>query len=137
MAVLNAIVALCLCGCSVSMPLGSFLPSDHSDDTAATISNDRISGFLEGEDWRRAKAALIAALDPQGNGEAVQWTNPNSGAKGSFAADGKPYPSDTGICRGFVADVDRKNGDNSLHGTACAAKAGEWTVTEIKQGRKG
>ncbi len=119
------------------MPIGSLMPDRHPEDATGTISNERIAGFLDGEDWHRAKVALIAAIDPQGSGEAVHWTNPASGTKGFFVADGKPYPSDAGICRGFVADVDRNNADNSLHGTACTDKAGEWTVTEYKQGRKG
>jgi surface antigen len=119
------------------MPIGSLAPAEHAEDATGSISNERLSGVLDGEDWRRAKVALVAALDLQGSGDTVRWDNPVSGAKGFFVADGKPYPSEAGICRGFVADVDRKNADNSLHGTACTDKAGEWTVTDIKQGKKG
>ena len=118
------------------MPLGSFLPAGHSDDATGTISNEEISGILDGEDWHRAKVALVEALDPQGSGAAVHWNNPASGAKGFFAADGKAYPSEAGICRAFIADIDRDNADSSLHGTACADKAGEWTVTSIRQEKK-
>lgn len=35
-----------------------------------------------------------AALDPQGNGAPVHWSNPRTGSKGSFVQAGKPYPSD-------------------------------------------
>ncbi len=118
------------------MPLGSLMPSGHSDEETSTISNEKLADLLAGEDWDRAKTALAAALDPQGNGAAVHWSNPVSGAKGSFAADGKPYPSEAGICRAFVADIDRRNTDNALHGTACADKAGEWTVTSVKPVKK-
>lgn len=118
------------------MPLGSFVATGHADDETSTISNEKLSDILAGEDWDRAKTALAAALDPQGNGTTVRWSNPTSGAKGSFAADGKPYPSEAGICRAFVADIDRKSVDSALHGTACADKGGEWTVTSVKAVKK-
>jgi surface antigen len=118
------------------MPIGSFAPAGHSEDETGTISNEQFSSFLVGEDWQRARGALASALDPQGNGAVVHWANPSSGVKGSFAADGKPYPSEAGICRAFVADIDRKNAEDALHGTACADKGGEWTVTDVKSLRK-
>jgi surface antigen len=132
-----ACAALALGGCAVSIPLESMLPNAHAADATGTISNHEIAGYLDGEDWHLAKVALVEALDPQGPGAAVRWSNPASGAKGSFAADGKVYPTDSGICRAFVADVDRHSVDSALHGTACADKAGEWTVTDVKQGKKG
>jgi surface antigen len=118
------------------MPIGSFAPAGHSEDETGTISNEQFFSFLVGEDWERARGALASALDPQGNGTVVRWVNPNSGVKGSFAADGKPYPSEAGICRAFVADIDRKDAENALHGTACADKGGEWTVIDVKSLRK-
>jgi surface antigen len=130
-------LALALGGCAVSIPLESMLPNGHAADATGTVSNGEIKGYLDGEDWHRAKGALVEALDPQGPGATVRWSNPASGAKGFFAADGKVYPTESGICRAFVADVDRNNTDSSLHGTACADKAGEWTVTDVKQGKKG
>lgn len=118
------------------MPIGSFVPAAHADDETGTISNEKFADLLAGDDWSLAKAALVAALDPQGPGAAVHWSNPASGAKGTFAADGKPYPTADGICRAFVADVDRNAAENALHGTACADKAGEWTVTGVKPVKK-
>jgi surface antigen len=118
------------------MPIGSFVPAGHSEDETGTISNEQFSNFLVGEDWQRARGALASALDPQGSGSVVHWNNPNSGVKGSFAAYGKSYPSEAGICRAFVADIDRKNAEDALQGTACADKGGEWTVTDVKSMRK-
>jgi surface antigen len=131
------LAAFCLAACSVSMPIGSFVPSGHLEDETGSISNEQFSNFLVGEDWQRARVALAAALDPQGAGATVRWDNPLSGVKGSFVADGKPYPSDAGVCRAFVADIDRKTADDALHGTACADKGGEWTVTIVEPVRKG
>lgn len=118
------------------MPLGSFLPSGHADDITGSISNQEIDGFLAGEDWIHARTALVSALDPQGSGSAVHWTNPASGARGFFAAEGKAYPSEAGICRAFTGDIDRNDGEKKLQGMACTDKAGEWTVTSIKQAKR-
>ena len=41
-----------------------------------------LSPELGEEDWRRAKAALAVALDPQGAGARVSWDNPDTDAEG-------------------------------------------------------
>src|SRR5271155_3020654 len=64
---LACLAALCLGGCSVSMPLGSFVPAGHADDETGKISNEKLTDLLAGEDWERARSALATALDPQGN----------------------------------------------------------------------
>jgi len=117
------------------MPIGS-LTSASSDDTTGSISKSGLSGILDGEDWRRARAALGTALDPQGNGATVNWDNPDSGAKGSFVAVGRAYPADSRVCRAFLAELEQKGNDRSMQGTACVEKAGEWAVTEMKPWKK-
>lgn len=138
--VLPAAVFLCavLGGCSMSLPMGSLLPGSHDDDQTASIQQPEhppIAG-LKGEDWQRAKVALSSALSSDGTGDAVPWDNPDSGAKGTFAAIGEAYATDTGTCRGFRAAIDRKEADDSLQGTACADKTGEWVVTDVKPWNK-
>lgn len=131
-----AVVLLCVAlgGCSVSLPMGSLIGS-HDDDQTASIGQPRIGG-LEGEDWRRAKVALTSAMGQDGNGDAVPWDNPDSGTKGSFAAIGEAYATDSGTCRGFRAAIDRKDADDALQGTACADKSGDWVVTDVKPWNK-
>ena len=100
----------------------------------------RKSKPLTEEGWtallRRAKAALSTALDPQGNGSLVGWENPDSGNKGTFTPVGKAYPLNAEICRVFLAELDRKGNEQSLQGTACADKQGEWTIAEAKPWKK-
>jgi surface antigen len=54
------------------------------EDATGALPKSSLAGILDAEDWRRAKAALSTALDPQGNGSLVGWDNPDSGNKGSF-----------------------------------------------------
>jgi surface antigen len=135
---LPATLFLCaaLGGCSMSLPMASLMPGSHDDEQTASKSEQPPIAGLEGEDWQRAKVALASALSSDGNGDAVPWDNPDSGAKGSFAAIGEAYTTDTGTCRGFRAAIDRKDADNSLQGTACADKRGEWVVTDVKPWNK-
>jgi len=36
----------------------------------------------------------------------------------------------------FLAELDRKGNEQSLQGTACADKQGEWTIAEAKPWKK-
>jgi surface antigen len=128
-----------MAGCSVSMPIASIVQSKPDpDDVTGSIPKSRLIGILDPEDWRRAKAALATALDPQGNGSPVNWDNPDTGSKGTFIPVGKAYPFDGQVCRAFTAQIERKNGpENAVRGTACADKGGEWALTELNAGKKG
>ncbi len=102
-AALGAVLLGLLCaGCSVSFPIIGL--SSKAEDEVATTSSvlpargpDKAAGLgtlaseLGPEDLRRADAAMSVALDPQGNGAAVSWDNPQSGIKGSFVPVGGPF----------------------------------------------
>jgi len=113
----------------MSMPIASLSAS--KEDATGSIPAPYIAHLLDAEDWRRAKAALATALDPQGNGSLVAWDNPESGHKGSFTPVGKAYPADAKICRVFLSRIDRKGNEQSMQGTACADKGSDWTIAEI------
>jgi surface antigen len=124
---LLAVLFAALGGCSVSMPMGSLLGDD---DSTGSIQRSQFDGLV-GEDWARAKAALAAALGGGGSRNSVAWANPDSGAKGSFAPVGSAYLTASGTCRAFAAAVDRHDVDDSLQGTACTGKSGDWLVTDV------
>ncbi len=118
-----------------SIPISGFV------DDAQTGSIDRaslvLSRELDQEDWRRAKAALAVALDPQGNGENVEWANPQSGAKGSFAAAAAAYSQSEKLCRHFIARVDSGAGSGrEVDGSACRRNGGEWLVSEARERKR-
>ncbi len=123
-----------LAGCSMSFPISPLMSA--KEDATGTVPKSPIASLLKPEDWRRAKAALSTALDPQGNGSLVGWENPDSGNKGTFTPVGKAYPLNAEICRVFLAELDRKGNEQSLQGTACADKQGEWTIAEAKPWKK-
>jgi surface antigen len=125
-----------LSGCSMALPISPLMSPGSREDAAGAVPNPPLAGLLDAEDWRRAKAALSTALDPQGNGSLVGWDNPDSGNKGSFIPIGKPFPMEAGICRVFLAKVDCKGNEHPMQGTACSDTRGEWTIAEAKPWKK-
>jgi surface antigen len=133
---LGIALALSVSGCSFALP--SLVPA--KEDVTGSIAPKRVAPLiagLDGEDWRRAKATLAIALDPQGSGTSVGWSNPDSGNKGSFVPVGKPFVRSDDICRAFVATIDRQGGsDTTMQGTACRISADEWDITDISPWKK-
>lgn len=128
------LLALAAGGCSISMPLGS-VTGDHDGPTGSTEAPSPLSREHGVEDWRRARAALGVALDPQGTGAGVSWDNPDSGAKGNFSAVGQPFVQDDEVCRAFLA-VLHGPAEATLQGTACRPSGGEWSIKEVKPFRR-
>ena len=135
-------LALLSAGCSVSFPILGL--SSKSEDEVATTSailpsrsGERpvalasLQTELGPEDMRRADGAMSVALDPQGNGAAVSWDNPQSGIKGSFIPVGGPFLRSDEICRAFIASVQTQTRPVKLQGTACRPSGGEWAVKDM------
>jgi surface antigen len=120
----------------MAIPIASLNGSVTGEDATSSIKKTSPGSLLDPDDWRRAKAALADALDPQGRGVLVAWENPRSGLKGSFTALGKPYSSEKGICRVFFGEINRKGETESTQGTACSGTNGEWTIAEADPWRK-
>ncbi len=118
------------------MPMGSLMPDRHDDDQTASIVKPKLAEWVGRDDWKSAAPAFTQALGEKG-GAAASWDNPKTGAKGSFMAVGDSFPGVIGPCRAFHASLDHPKADKALDGTACADKAGEWQVTEMKPEKKG
>lgn len=134
----TAVAGVCcafLPGCSTSIPLPSLLSND---DVTGSIDKPaaELSKTLDPEDWRRARAALGVALDPQGSGAIVNWDNPGSGVKGAFTPVGAAFPSGDRICRAFVAEVGGKAPARELQGVGCREKNSDWTIDDLKPWKK-
>ncbi len=120
--------------------MGSLIGARDDEDQSQTASTKPpekppIAG-LQSADWQHAKVALDSALGSPDGGAPVDWANPDSGTKGSFAAIGDAYSTDAGTCRGFRAAIDRKNSNDALQGTACADDTGDWVITDVKPWNK-
>lgn len=138
-AVLAALViAMVPCGCSQPLLMfhGDSAPPPVAEEPAMTGSIERrpvsFGDDLGEEDWRRARAALAVALDPQGNGRPVQWDNPETGLKGSVNPTGLPYVAEDLICRNFLASVIGPRRNRFVRGTGCRMSGGEWTLKRVR-----
>jgi hypothetical protein len=65
--ILGGVPAL-LAGCSMAFPISPLMSPGSNEDATGALPKSSLAGLLGAEDWRRAKAALSTALDPQGNG---------------------------------------------------------------------
>src|SRR5919107_6018958 len=99
-------IALSCAACSLSFPMTSLVNDEPSSTAAITPKAiSPLSAELGEEDWRRAKAALAVALDPQGPGSQVSWDNPDTALKGAFTPTGAPFVKNDEICRAFSAHL--------------------------------
>jgi surface antigen len=124
-----------LSGCSIAVPS----LSDERVETTGSIGRtdgSPLSPDLGQEDWRRAKGALAIALDPQGNGSAVKWDNPESGIGGTVTPVAQPFVKQNEVCRTFIATIDFPGRTSSLQGTACKPSSDEWQIHEVRPWRK-
>ena len=126
------LLALLTSACGMSLGL-SALDEDGPKSTGAIgpKSDITLSSDLDEEDWRRAKAALAVALDPQGPGTQVSWDNPATSRKGTFTPMGAPFVKNDEICRSFSAHLSGPS-TSALQGTACRPSGSEWTLKEVK-----
>jgi surface antigen len=144
-------VVLMVSGCSLTLPFESSRSSTlladpditgsigQKDTTAKQSEPGIVSTFfpkMDEEDFRRANAALVTALDPQGNGAHVRWENTESQAKGSFAPIGNAYLVKDDICRVFVAMTSFKAPEEWVQGTACRTGPSAWVIKEAKPWKK-
>lgn len=140
------LVALPLAACSLTLPFedrsasvaadpevtGSITPRPQKPPALSPGQVSPFSPVLDEEDWRRQRAALATALDPQGNGGQVRWENGESGHRGAFGAIGNPYLIKDDICRAFVASVALKESEQWFQGTACRVSPAEWAIRDVK-----
>ena len=126
------LVALGGGACSMNLPIASLADEPSTTSSVARRVVSPLSPDLGVEDWRRARAALGVALDPQGSGAQVSWDNPDTGLKGTFTPVGQPFVKSDEICRAFRATVAGQKTSSALQGTACRPSGGEWDIDEAK-----
>jgi hypothetical protein len=127
------LAALCSGACSLSIPMTPLVDEDPiTTQSVAPKPISPLSAELGEEDWRRAKAALAVALDPQGAGSPVSWDNPDTTIKGTFTPVGQPFVRSDEICRAFLASVQGQATTSSLQGTACRPSGGDWVVKDVR-----
>jgi hypothetical protein len=128
---------LLLAACSFGVPVPSLSDEPATTQSVAPARPAPLSADLGEEDWRRAKAAMAVALDPQGSGARVTWDNPDSALKGEFTPVGQPFVKADEICRIFLATISGQGTTSNLQGTACRPSGGEWAIKDVGPFRKG
>lgn len=129
--------ALASGGCSISMPVAPLTAeAESTTGSVASSGGSPLSRDLGPEDWRRARAALGVALDPQGNGSSVSWDNPETALKGSFTPVGQPFVRSDEVCRAFLATINGQESAASLQGTACRPSGGDWAIRDVRPFRR-
>jgi surface antigen len=132
-------LTMTLCGCS--QPLLVF--RGEAPAAPRAVEEPVVTGSIEKrpvsfgddlaeEDWRRARAALSVALDPQGNGRPVKWDNPDTGLHGSVNPTGLPYVAEDLICRNFLASVIGPSQSRFVRGTGCKPSGGSWILRRVR-----
>lgn len=137
--VISLMAALVNGGCSITMPIFGGDRSEVATQpvalTTASIKPAKgispLSPDLGTEDWRRAAGAMSLALDPQGNGAAVNWDNPETGLKGVFSPVSGPVLRSDEICRAFLTTIVLQTNTTKMQGTACRPSGGEWSIKDI------
>lgn len=130
-----AAFALASGGCSLTMHLASL---QVDPETTATVqpAASPLDSSLDQEDWRRAKAALSLAVDPQGSGQQVNWDNPATKRKGSFSAAGNLVLIENTVCRPFTATIVQMDQgvpprEVKHTGQACRVGPGDWAMRQM------
>jgi surface antigen len=126
-------IAPMLGACSFAIPsLTAQAPDETTGSVAPAPPVQKLFGELGPEEIRRSRAAIVVALDPQGNGARVKWDNPESGMSGQIAANGPPFVDSDEVCRKFTASLATHTRVKRVTGTACKFSADEWLVRELK-----
>jgi hypothetical protein len=98
-----AILAACLAGCSMSIPLPSFMSGDATGSIKsrpAPFADD-----LDDADWRIAEPTLAEALKSGVHDDPKQWSNPASGHGGAFQPVAGAFKREGQTCRAFLARI--------------------------------
>jgi surface antigen len=137
---LALMVCILVSACSVTTPIASLIPDDQIETGSIPASQMMFVDKLTSEDWRRARAALAVALDPQSTATPVKWDNPESKTSGSFVAAGAFVVRNDFVCRPFKASLLVSGTHSNPSGFACRQGPNDWVIEQAamveKTGKK-
>ena len=126
--------------CSLSYKLDSLAGKDEKSDqtaslrpTPAVAPKPAPSATTPTEhDLAHAKAAAVQVLARTEKDASQPWENPRTGARGTVTPIADAYTQDGFQCRDFLASYIRDGAESWLHGDACRAHQGQWTVRKLR-----
>jgi hypothetical protein len=121
-----ALGALTLAGCSISMPLPSFIDKEPTGSIAPNAP--ALSSAFDSRDWRIAEPVLAANLRAPSQGEPAVWSNPETGDHGEFVAVAGSFACEGQSCRAFVARLVEGEDAKTLQAVGCPGASGEVAV---------
>jgi hypothetical protein len=124
------LLALALAGCSMSIPLKSFMNNDTTGSIKAASSP--LSADLDMKDWRIAEPVLAQALQSGEPEAAAHWSNPDSGRSGAFQPVAATFAREGRPCRAFVARIVAADGPKMLQAIGCPEADGMVAIDRVE-----
>ena len=119
-----------LAGCSMSIPLKSFMNNDTTSSIKPTSSP--LSTDLDMKDWRIAEPVLAQALQSGEPETAAHWSNPDSGRSGAFQPVAATFSREGRPCRAFVARIVVADGPKTLQAIGCQEADGMVALDRVE-----
>jgi surface antigen len=94
----------------------------------ATELPTALAGAIDAQDWPQVQIALNAALDPNAEGQSVNWDNSPSRSKGSFTPFSVATLAGNRLCRPFRAEVSTDQPVRHFEGLGCRDLRGSWEI---------
>ncbi len=116
--------------CSITSPIASLIPDDQMETGSLPAKRISFVDRLTEEDWRRARAAIGVALDPQSTGTAVKWENAETKTSGSFVSIGPFITRNDLVCRPFQAILIVNGAVSHPSGFGCRQGPNDWVIEQ-------
>ena len=124
-----ALGAFALAGCSISMPLGSFIDANPTGSIKPKAPS--LPSAFDSRDWRVAEPVLAASLRAPGQTEPALWANAETGNHGEFLTVAGPSRETGRSCRAFVARLVDGKDAKTLQAVGCPSESGEVAVYDV------
>ncbi len=124
-----ALAALALAGCSISMPLPSFI--DNEPTGSIKPESPPLSSAYDSRDWRIAEPVLAASLRAPEPAEPARWSNAETGDHGEFVAVAGTFARKGQSCRAFLARLSDGKDAKTLQAVGCPSESGEVAIYDV------
>ncbi|MBF0355645.1 MAG: hypothetical protein HQL43_10470 [Alphaproteobacteria bacterium] len=99
--------------------------------TAGAYVGAQAGAMLSQMDVRKAEGAANQAFSQVQNGQAIGWSNPETGNSGVFMPTSTYMMSDGTLCRDFRTSVATRELSGSSQGMACRMSDGSWAAAGL------